>query len=136
MTKTTDNESAHPVDRHVGRRVRERRLALGYRQNDLAQALGLTFQQVQKYESGANRVSASKLWDTAAFLRVGVDYFFEGYADEAHGVAEASAPFDHGPPASRHTVEINRLAPLLSPTQQKLAFRVIADMAKAGDPQD
>ncbi len=136
MTTVTDNDSAHPVDRHVGRRVRERRLGLGYRQGDLARALGLTFQQVQKYESGANRISASKLWDTADFLQVGINYFFEGYVDEAHGVAETPAFFDHGPSASRYTVQIARLAPRLSLTQQKLVVGIIADMAQAGDPED
>ena len=52
-------DGPHPVDRHVGRRVCEKRIGLGYNQSDLGRALGLTFQQIQKYEKGANRISAS-----------------------------------------------------------------------------
>lgn len=66
----------HPVDRHVGQAICARRLALGYNQSDLGRALGLTFQQIQKYEKGANRVSASKLHDTARFLGCEVGDFF------------------------------------------------------------
>jgi transcriptional regulator with XRE-family HTH domain len=70
----------HPVDVHVGKRIRMKRLLLGMNQDTLAKALGLTFQQVQKYESGANRVSASRLSATANFLRVPISFFFEGLA--------------------------------------------------------
>jgi len=71
----------HPVDVHVGRRIRARRLLLGMNQQTLATALGLTFQQVQKYEHGANRVSASKLSAIADALGVPVSFFFiEGAA--------------------------------------------------------
>ncbi|MBL8807634.1 MAG: helix-turn-helix transcriptional regulator [Rhodospirillales bacterium] len=67
-----------PVDVQVGRNVRRRRIELGMSQTALAQACGITFQQVQKYENGANRVSASRLWQFAAVLGVPVVYFFEG----------------------------------------------------------
>ena len=67
-----------PVDVHVGARIRTRRLLRGMNQEALAIALGLTFQQVQKYESGANRVSASRLWDIAEVLGVTPEYFFSG----------------------------------------------------------
>ena len=78
---TSDARTANPVDQHVGRRIRMRRKLLGISQTELGDALGLTFQQVQKYERGANRVSASKLYDTARTLKVEVGYFFEGLAD-------------------------------------------------------
>ena len=65
-----------PVDVHVGNRIRGRRLFLGMNQESLAKALGLTFQQVQKYEGGANRVSASRLWEIAAILKTPLAYFF------------------------------------------------------------
>jgi transcriptional regulator with XRE-family HTH domain len=68
----------HPVDRHVGLRIRMRRKELGVSQEKLAEALGLTFQQVQKYERAANRVSASKLWEVARALQTHVGYFYEG----------------------------------------------------------
>jgi transcriptional regulator with XRE-family HTH domain len=75
---------SHPVDIEVGARIRQRRLLLGMNQETLASRLGLTFQQVQKYEMGANRVSASRLSDVADVLGVPVAYFFGGMvADEA-----------------------------------------------------
>lgn len=79
-TTTTDTEGRrpNPVDVHVGARIRLRRKLVGISQEQLAEALGLTFQQVQKYERGANRVSASKLWDIAHKLQVTIAYFFEG----------------------------------------------------------
>jgi transcriptional regulator with XRE-family HTH domain len=64
------------VDRRVGARLRERRLLLGMSQQQLAHSLGITFQQVQKYENGANRISASRLWDIARRLDVPIEWFF------------------------------------------------------------
>src|SRR5919107_592625 len=78
-----------PVDVHVGARIRTRRLLLGMNQETLANALGLTFQQVQKYEGGANRVSASRLSQVAEVLSVSVSYFFEDL--EAAGGDDAAA---------------------------------------------
>jgi transcriptional regulator with XRE-family HTH domain len=66
----------HPIDVHVGKRIRMRRLFLGMNQETLANALGVTFQQVQKYESGSNRVSASRLSAVADILRVPISFFF------------------------------------------------------------
>ena len=74
-----------PVDVHVGARIRTRRLLLGMNQDTLATALGLTFQQVQKYESGANRVSASRLFETAEVLGVTPEYFFSGLPFDDEG---------------------------------------------------
>jgi transcriptional regulator with XRE-family HTH domain len=68
----------NPVDRHVGLRIRLRRKELGVSQERLAESIGLTFQQVQKYERAANRVSASKLWEMARALDTTVAYFYEG----------------------------------------------------------
>lgn len=68
----------NPVDVHVGQRIRARRKELGMSQGELARNLGLTFQQVQKYERGFNRISASKMHDAARALAVPIDYFFEG----------------------------------------------------------
>ncbi|MDX1711410.1 MAG: helix-turn-helix transcriptional regulator [Rhodovibrionaceae bacterium] len=69
---------AHPTDVHIGQRVREKRMALGYSQTALAEKLGISFQQVQKYESGANRISGSRLWEMSRVLGEPVSYFFEG----------------------------------------------------------
>ncbi|MEL6412059.1 MAG: helix-turn-helix transcriptional regulator [Pseudomonadota bacterium] len=72
----------HPVDVHVGKRVRHRRWLVGMTQQQLAQSVGIKFQQIQKYETGANRVSASRLWDIADSLDVDVSFFFEGLDNE------------------------------------------------------
>lgn len=68
----------NPIDRHVGSRVRMRRMLAGISQEKLGEALGLTFQQIQKYEKGANRISASRLQQIAKKLEVPVSFFFDG----------------------------------------------------------
>ncbi|MBL4810779.1 MAG: helix-turn-helix transcriptional regulator [Rhodobacteraceae bacterium] len=68
----------HPVDVHVGKRIRHRRWMNGTTQQQLAEKVGIKFQQIQKYETGMNRVSASRLWDIARALSVPVSFFFEG----------------------------------------------------------
>jgi len=80
----------HPVDVHVGKRVRHRRWMVGMTQQQLGEAVGIKFQQIQKYETGMNRVSASRLWDIAKAMDVDVRFFFEGIEE---GVTD-SAPED------------------------------------------
>ena len=75
-------KSANPIDKNVGQRLRKRRIELGMSQQALGEILGLSFQQVQKYESGANRIAASRLYNICQTLEVEVGYFFEGI-DEA-----------------------------------------------------
>lgn len=74
---------AHPVDVHVGQRVRQRRWMIGMTQQQLADQVGIKFQQIQKYETGTNRISASRLWDIAEALGVPVAFFFDGLDGEA-----------------------------------------------------
>lgn len=134
MVRGSGEEGPHPVDRHVGRRVCEKRIALGYNQSDLGRALGLTFQQIQKYEKGSNRISASKLWDIARFFKVDIGYFFEGLTAVRPGVAEGEAePFVHDFPATRQTIEIGRLAPQLTARQQKLVLDMMREMTVPAD---
>ncbi len=80
----------HPVDVHVGKRVRHRRWMVGMTQQQLGEAVGIKFQQIQKYETGMNRVSASRLWDIAKAMDVDVRFFFEGIEE---GVTD-TAPED------------------------------------------
>lgn len=68
----------HPVDKHVGKRIRYRRWLIGKTQQQLAEKVGIKFQQIQKYETGYNRVSASRLWDISIELGVEIGFFFEG----------------------------------------------------------
>ena len=72
----------HSVDVHVGKRIRHRRWMIGMTQQQLAEAVGIKFQQIQKYETGMNRVSASRLWDSARALEVPVSFFFDGLHEE------------------------------------------------------
>ncbi len=90
MTKKAPN----PTDKHVGSRVRMRRMMLGMSQEKLGDALSLTFQQVQKYEKGTNRIGASRLQQISHFLQVPVSFFFEGAPDiaGASGMSEAPSP--------------------------------------------
>jgi transcriptional regulator with XRE-family HTH domain len=90
MVKKTPN----PTDKHVGSRVRMRRMMLGMSQTKLAEALGITFQQVQKYEKGSNRVSSSRLQQAAHILQVPVMFFFEGGPSATNGksTGHQSAP--------------------------------------------
>lgn len=88
-------KAPNPVDKHVGSRIRMRRLMLGMSQEKLGDALGLTFQQVQKYEKGSNRVSASRLQQLSHILQVQVSFLFEGgphAAFNADGLNEAPSP--------------------------------------------
>ena len=78
MAEPIDSRSANPVDLHVGARIRMRRRLQGVSQEKLAEALGLTFQQVQKYEKGTNRIGASRLQQISRTLQVPVAFFFEG----------------------------------------------------------
>jgi len=71
----------HAVDVHVGKRIRQRRWINGITQQQLAEAVGIKFQQIQKYETGMNRVSASRLWDISQVLEVPVSFFFDGIGE-------------------------------------------------------
>ena len=83
-------KSPNPIDKHVGSRVRMRRMMLAMSQEKLGDALGLTFQQVQKYEKGTNRIGASRLQQIAHILQVPVEFFFEG-APNIHGGGNGDA---------------------------------------------
>jgi transcriptional regulator with XRE-family HTH domain len=106
---------SHPVDVHVGKRLRLKRTIMGLSQESIGKAIGVTFQQIQKYERGINRMGASRLYDFAKTLNVPVSYFFDGYGDEltadsaVYGMAEGEAPaFEHENVSSRETMDIMR----------------------------
>jgi transcriptional regulator with XRE-family HTH domain len=108
---------SHPIDVHVGARIRLRRTLLGLSQEKLGELIGLTFQQVQKYERGSNRVGASRLYDLARVLDVPMSFFFEDMPEEAPAkpgkrgkAAEERAGYDgaKAPIAKRETLELVR----------------------------
>lgn len=110
---------ADEVDAHVGRRLRRRRTALGITQDQLGKALGLTFQQIQKYEKGQNRIGAGRLYRIAEFLSVPVQYFF----DELEGENEA-------PPSPGDMTEAEIHAFAASPEGQAL----LSGFVRIGEP--
>ena len=106
----------NPIDVHVGNRIRLRRTLLGMSQERLAEQIGLTFQQVQKYERGTNRVSSSRLFDLSRVLDVPIRYFFEEMSagvesqspGQLHGAAPSLPGEEHDPMARRETLELVR----------------------------
>lgn len=128
----------NPIDVHVGARVRLRRTLLGMSQERLGEALGLTFQQVQKYERGANRVGASRLFDLARALQVPVGFFFDDLPD---GVAEGGPPSaptpDDDPMQRRETIELVRAFYRIDDSMARRRLfeltRSIADAMDGGD---
>ena len=121
----------HPVDVHVGKRVRHRRWMVGMTQQQLAEHVGIKFQQIQKYETGMNRVSASRLWDISETLSVPVSFFFEGIETETSG-----APADRQMPtdilADKEALELVRSYYAIPETQRRRLFelaRVLSDVS-------
>lgn len=105
----------HPVDVHVGKRMRQRREMRGMPQKELAKRLGISFQQIQKYESGANRISASKLWELCGVMDVDPGYFFEGLTGPAgaakprlRGAAAAQDAYEPEPRNARQVLDLNQ----------------------------
>ena len=84
-------KQANPIDGQVGNRVRLRRMLIGMSQERLGELLGLTFQQVQKYEKGVNRIGAGRLFEVARILGVPIDYFYEGASTQIAGPSENEA---------------------------------------------
>lgn len=124
---------AHLVDVHVGKRIRQRRWLVGMTQQKLAECVGIKFQQIQKYETGANRVSASRLWDIADALEVDVAFFFEGLREENEGASSAS---DTAVPADmmgdKEAMDLIRSYYAIPENQRRRLFelaRVLSDVA-------
>ncbi len=120
----------HPVDAHVGKRIRYRRQLLGMTQQQLADKVGIKFQQIQKYETGMNRVSASRLWDVGDAMGVEVSFFFEGLDEDQTG-AILSLP---DPMSSKEAIDLVRAYYGISePKRRRLLelARVLADIPDA-----
>ena len=131
----------NPIDIHVGSRVRLRRTLLGMSQEKLGEAIGLTFQQVQKYERGANRIGASRLYDLSRVLDVPVSFFYDDMpaesavttVEESDNAAEARASaFEPDPMAKRETLELVRAYyRIAEPSVRKRLFELTKAVANA-----
>lgn len=127
-----------PIDVHVGTRIRLRRTLLGMSQEKLGEALGLTFQQVQKYERGVNRVGASRLFDLSRVLDVPISFFFDDLPDSlsgfggkrSTGMADSQDGFEEENMNRRETLELVRAYYRISdPSIRKKVFELIKSMA-------
>ncbi len=133
---------ANPIDVHVGSRVRLRRMLLGISQEKLGERLGLTFQQVQKYEKGVNRIGASRLFDLARVLGVSIEYFYEDAPSLSGGAMESVAPGMAERPSdgfmfeflnTREGLELNRAFAKISDPK---ARRAVVDLVRALASED
>ncbi len=132
----------NPIDVHVGSRVRLRRTLLGMSQEKLGQAIGLTFQQVQKYERGANRIGASRLFDLSRVLDVPVSFFFDDMPPEVAKTPaqkyftpdEVPDTQEVDPLAKRETLELVRAYyKVVDPQVRKRVFELVKALANAAD---
>jgi transcriptional regulator with XRE-family HTH domain len=120
----------HPVDVHVGKRVRHRRWMLGMTQQQLGERVGIKFQQVQKYETGMNRISASRLWEIAEALDTPISYFFEEIAQDSAAAPAAAKQDDVY--ASREALDLVKAYYAMPADQRRKLFdlaRVLSDAA-------
>ena len=121
----------HPVDTHVGKRIRHRRWMVGMTQQQLAENVGIKFQQIQKYETGMNRVSASRLWDIADALSVEVSFFFEGL-DNDSATSSASEGLPSDLLGDKEALDLVRSYYAIPENQRRRLFdlaRVLSDVA-------
>ncbi len=116
----------HPVDVHVGKRVRHRRWMVGMTQHQLAEQVGIKFQQIQKYETGANRISASRLWDIADALRVTVGFFYEGLEADTD-----AGPQDGDLLADKEALELVRSYYAIPENQRRRLFELARVLSEA-----
>ena len=132
------DRSPNRVDLHVGRRIRLRRRTIGLSQERLAEALGLTFQQVQKYERGVNRVSASKLYEIARILRAPITSFFEGLAepetlDRAVVRENGGADFVYDLVMTQEGLELAALFPKVDRRHRRLLVEMARALSEASE---
>ncbi|MEO0670107.1 MAG: helix-turn-helix transcriptional regulator [Pseudomonadota bacterium] len=123
---------AHLVDVHVGKRIRQRRWLIGMTQQKLADMVGIKFQQIQKYETGANRVSASRLWDIGEAMGVPVAFFFEGLQGDAASGAEARGDVPQDMLSDKEAMDLVRTYYAIPENQRRRLFelaRVLSDVA-------
>ncbi|WP_297778681.1 helix-turn-helix transcriptional regulator [uncultured Roseovarius sp.] len=122
----------HPVDVHVGKRIRHRRWLVGMTQQQLAESVGIKFQQIQKYETGANRVSASRLWDIAESLDVTISFFFEGLEKDGGVEREKSDPARADLMGDKEALDLVRSYYAIPENQRRRLFdlaRVLSEVA-------
>ncbi len=131
----TTKTASDPIDVRIGRRLKLRRTMLGVSQHELADMIDVTFQQIQKYENGANRISASRLYRLCRALGVPVSFFFEGVDDDADG--DADFPNALTPARKRELLAfIRSINKIDDPPLRTLVISLVRQMAEGREPKD
>lgn len=124
------SEKAHAIDRLVGQQLRKRRLELGLTQLSVAEAIGVTFQQIQKYERGSNRIVASRLYDLANTLNVPLEYFFAEAQEDTPPGAKADEAADDSTPTPKETRNlINAYYEIADPALRKKLIELVRSVS-------
>jgi transcriptional regulator with XRE-family HTH domain len=138
MAKRKTKQGPDPIDKHVGARVRGRRMGMRLSQTKLGNTVDVTFQQIQKYENGTNRIGASNLYKISKTLGVDVGFFYEGVEDafaesthEGPGLADsAQVSFERDPMSSREAIELmHNYFRIAEPTVRKKLFNLVKSLA-------
>ena len=139
MSRRPPKEAPDPIDIHVGQRLKARRVGLRISQSDIGKALNVTFQQIQKYENGANRIGASNLYRLAQALNVDVSYFFDEMASPAKLKALSDQPasrFEHDPMAQPESIKlVHNYFHIASAAVRARVFQLVKSIADQDDPE-
>jgi len=135
MSRRPPKEAPDPIDTHVGQRIKARRVGLRISQSEIGKALDVTFQQIQKYENGANRVGASNLFKLANALDVDVSYFYEDMPSSSKLKALSDNPaasFDHDPMNQPESIKlVHNYFRIASPAIRNRVFQLVKSISDA-----
>lgn len=133
MSRRPPKEMPDPIDIHVGQRLKARRVGLRISQSEIGKALDVTFQQIQKYENGANRIGASNLYRLAQALNVDVSYFFEDMPSSTKTRSLSDQPaagFEHDPMTQPESIKlVHNYFRILSPSVRARVFQLVKSIA-------
>lgn len=140
MSRRPPKEAPDPIDIHVGQRLKARRVGLRVSQSDIGKALDVTFQQIQKYENGANRIGASNLYRLAKALNVDVSYFFEDLASPTKLRALSDQPaegFEHDPMTQSESIKlVHNYFRIASPSVRARVFQLVKSISDQQSEED
>ncbi|MBL4615443.1 MAG: helix-turn-helix transcriptional regulator [Magnetovibrio sp.] len=136
MSRRAPKEAPDPIDTHVGQRLKARRVGLRISQSQIGKALDVTFQQIQKYENGANRIGASNLYKLSQALNVDVSYFFGDMPSPTKIKALSDQPavgFEHDPMVQPESIKlVHNYTRITSPGVRGRVFQLVKSIADAG----
>lgn len=140
MSRRPPKEAPDPIDIHVGQRLKARRVGLRISQSDIGKTLGVTFQQIQKYENGANRIGASNLYRLAKALNVDVSYFFEDLASASKVKSLSDQPFEafeHDPMTQSESIKlVHNYFRIANPAVRARVFQLVKSISDQHSEED